>query len=174
MKQSFNRPTHSSRRGFSLIETVISLTIVSVLFLGLSSAVMIGSYAIPSTSESGTADRAVVDGLNMLRADLLQAASFRHRSTASGMQLVITPKVAKAAGQPTEIRYTFEKTGNTFTRTTDLAGEQLLFGSVSDIVASFTTEDVNATSAYMLISIKGTIQPIFEVNLVLPNKPEMT
>lgn len=162
----------SNRPGFSLIETVISLTIVSVLFLGLSAAVMISAYAIPSGSETGDTDREVIDALNMLRTDLRQAASITQRDGATGTRLTITPKTTKVAGQPTQIRYDYVSADLTLTRTTDNAGDQLLTDNIGGLALSFKQDGSNAISAYLLISVKNTIQPIYEVNAVLPNRPE--
>lgn len=162
------------RPAFSLIETVISLTIVSVLFLGLSAAVMIGSYAIPSGDETGTNDREVIDALNMLRADLRQAATIAQRDGATGTQITITPKPLKVAGQPGSVKYTYLTADHTFTRSTDISSDQLLTSNIENLVLSFNNDGSNADSAYLLIKVRNTIQPIFELNTVLPDRPGYT
>lgn len=161
-----------SRPGFSLIETVISLTIVSVLFLGLSAAIMIGSYAIPSGADTGTNDREVIDALNMLRTDLRQAEDIEQRDGASGTQIRITTKSLKAAGQPNKVQYTYLTADNSFTRSTDNSSDQLLTSNIENLVLSFNNDGTNADSAYLLIKVSNTIQPIFELNAVLPDRPE--
>ncbi len=162
------------RPAFSLVETVISLTIVSVLFLGLSSAIMIGSYAIPSRDETGTNDREVIDALNMLRTDLRQAEKIEQRDGASGTQIRITPKSLKVAGQPGEVQYTYLTADNTFTRSTDISSDQLLTSNIENLVLSFNNDGSNADSAYLLIKVRNTIHPIFELNTVLPDRPGYT
>lgn len=161
-----------SRPGFSLIETVISLSIVSILFLGLSSAVMIGSHAIPTAAETGEADRAVIDGLNVLRRDLRLASGIRKQSNTEGSRLTIQFENYGVQGQPREIIYQYIKADGTFTRSTDGGDDILLFDRITSIANSFKLDGTRATSTFILLTVDGTIQPTFEFNVILPTKPE--
>lgn len=172
MTRSKQHNSMRTRRAFSLIETVISLSIVSVLFLGLSGAVMVGSNAIPSAEELGTADRAVIDALSLLRRDLRLASSIERRDAVAGTQITITLIDTGVPGQPKQVVYQYVEANKNLTRSADGATEEILIENITYFANTFTEEGSNAIAAFMLISSDATIQPTFEFNAVLPAKPE--
>ncbi|MEM9915021.1 MAG: prepilin-type N-terminal cleavage/methylation domain-containing protein [Planctomycetota bacterium] len=66
---------HPARRGsgFSLIEMVVSLAVVSVLLVGMTSAVVLASRSLPSSESTAAATVETARGLHQLRDDLRAA-----------------------------------------------------------------------------------------------------
>jgi len=159
---------------FTLIETVISLAIMSILLLGLSGAVMIGSKSIPSSTQSGITDQTIILSLNNFRNELQQATRIQHRSTASGEQLILDIKDTGAPGTPSSIRYRYIKSTNSFTRTVDAQTEQTLFTNIDAFDIQIATDDSDATIIWILMVVNNSIQRLFELNIALPDKPELT
>ena len=163
----------SSKRAFTLIETVISLSIVSVLFVGLSGAVMIGAHALPTAKDTGLADQAVLNALNMFRTDLRQSSEIRYRSGASGIELVLNLKDSGTKGASDSIAYSYKSSSKSFTRKPLAETEVTLFESISGFSVQFTMDGSDATVVKALIATTNTIQPIYEVHALLPLKPEV-
>ena len=164
----------SRRSGFTLIETVISLSIMSILLLGLSGAVMIASHAIPTATTSGLADQAVVDAVNQFSSDLRQATSIAYRETAAGNQFTLTLKNTGVAGEYATVRYQYVADSDSFTRQVTGRAEGVMFSNVSTFVAQFTTEGSDASVLWITLVADDTIQRIFELHIALPDKPELT
>lgn len=163
---------HASRSAFTLIETVISLSIMSVLFLGLSGAVMIGSRAIPSATDTGQNDLVTIDSLNQLRFDLRMASTVDYKSTAFGKQLTLAIVDYNAPGQPTTIRYRYYADTEVLTRQTNEIAEQTLIEGITNFVVSGTQDDSKLTVAKFTIVKPNTIQKAFQMHVTLPHKPE--
>ena len=161
------------RSGFTLIEVATSLSVISVLLLGLSSAVMIGSHAIPSTTDTGIADQMVIDALNQYRSDLREAVTIKHRSNGGGSEIQLVMKDAGAAGSPAKVVYTYSKITDTLTRQVDLLDEEVVISGVPSFAVSLGTDGADANTVYTLLIVSDTIQTTFEVHVGLPYKPEV-
>ena len=164
---------HRRRSGFTLIEVATSLSVISVLLLGLSSAVMIGSHAIPSTTDTGIADQAVVGALNQYRNDLREAITARYRTGASGSEIQLEMKDAGAAGSPSRVVYTYSNITDTLVRKVDLLDEATVMSGIVSFTVSLSQDGADANVAYTLLVASDTIQKIFEVHVALPYKPEV-
>jgi len=162
-----------SKRAFTLIETVISLSIVSVLFVGLSGAVMIGTHAIPTAKDTGQADQAVIDALNMFRTDLRQATGIKYRSDASGIELVLDLKDSGAKGANNTITYIYQSSIKSFMRQPLNETKVTLFENISGLSGQLIMDGSDATVLKALVVVTDTIQPIYEVHALLPLKPEV-
>lgn len=163
----------SSKRAFTLIETVISLSIVSVLFVGLSGAVMIGAHALPTAKDTGLADQAVINALNMFRTDLRQSSEIKYRSGGSGIELQLTMKLTGTTGEYKKISYSYLSSSKSFTRKPQDENVITLFENISGFSVQFTMDGSDATVVKALIATTNTIQPIYEVHALLPLKPEV-
>ena len=166
--------TTQKQNAFTLIETAISLAIMSILLLGLVGAVMIGSKSIPSTTQTGITDQTVVLSLNMFRSELQQATGIQHRTAASGEQLILDIKDTGATGTPSRIRYRYIKSSKSFTRKVDSQPEQTLFTNIDAFNIQITTDDSDATIIWILMLVNNTIQRMYEIHVPLPDKPELT
>lgn len=164
-----------SRHGFTLIETVISLSIMSVLMLGLSAAIMISSKAIPTTTQIGIEDQKVIDALNQLRNEARQAVQLHYNWTDLDLHIHLKMDQSRAKGTPEIIEYHYRIAAKTFTRMYKegivLGTEYTLFDQVSDGAFKVTQDGADASLLYMMFSIDNTLQPIFETHIALPNKP---
>ncbi len=165
-------PLPFGRSGFTLIETVISLSIMSILLLGLSGAVMIASHAIPTATTSGINDQTVVDAVNQFKSDLRRAKAIGYREGAAGNQFSLTLQTTGATGEYDVVQYQYLTASKSFTRQVKGETQEVMFSTVSTFVAKFTLEDSDASVLWLTFVADDTIQRIFELHIALPDKPE--
>ena len=91
-----------SRRGFTYIELALSLTISSILLLGLTSVILIGSRAIPTGTEQIHTEASVGEVFALMTEDLELATNFTLQSPRSFT--VIVPD-RDGDSLPEQIRY---------------------------------------------------------------------
>ena len=161
------------RSAFTLIEVVTSLSILSILMIGLSSAVLIGSHAIPTTADAGLNDQAVIDGMNQFRNDLREATSIQYRVTADKKQVVLQIKAAGAKGTPTSVGYSYTESTGTFKRQVDAQSAVVLISGISAFTVSISQDGPDARVVYLLMVVDDTIQRIYEMHAALPDTPEV-
>ena len=114
-----NQGIQHARSGFTLVEVVTSLAIMSVLMLGLSGAVMIGSHAVPTTTDIGLADQSVMNVTNQLRTEFRYCSRIQYRSNAGSLQMQLTMKSTTAAGAPSSVSYYYSAEDDTLSRIVD-------------------------------------------------------
>ncbi len=163
----------NSRPGFTLIEVATSLSIISVLILGLSGAVMISSHAIPSATDTGIADQTTIDVLNQLRADLREATTIRYRTSGGSVEIVLAMKDAGAAGSPAQVNYNYNATDDTLSRKVDVLDGEVVLTGVLAFAMSLTQDGADANNMYFLMYVNDTIQKFYEIHAALPYKPEV-
>ncbi len=159
------------RTGFTLVETVISLSIMSVILLGLSSALMIASRAVPSATETGQADMQMTDMINQLRSDLRLASAISYRSAASGQQIALELNNTGISGQPSTVQYRYYTDRQVITRQTNEVSEQTLLEDISGFSVSTMQEDSLVKVMKLSVTNPNTVQYMFEMHVALPNKP---
>ncbi len=164
---------HTRRSAFTLIETIISISIMSVLFLGLSGAVVIGSKAIPSTKDTGVQDQQVIDAMNRFRDELRQASSIDYRSAAAGVRFVLTMNASKALGAPTTVTYTYTSATGLFSRQADSETAADLMTLITDVESTLLMDDKQIRAIIFRFVAKDSLQLHYETHITLPNKPEM-
>ena len=162
-----------SRTAITLIETVISLLIMSILLLGLSGAVMISSKAIPTATQTGIQDQKVIDALNQFRSDLRQATVIGYQSRAAGKELTLTIKDSGAPGNLNEVKYKYIVASKSFFRRVQGRTEETLFDNINAFEVQFATEGSDATVVHVILAAPDTIQNLFELHIALPDKPEL-
>lgn len=160
------------RAGFTLIEVATSLSIISVLILGLSGAVMIGSHAIPSTTDTGIADQTTINVLNQLRDDLREATTVRYRTGSGDVEIKLAMKDAGAAGSPGQVVYTYDASVDTLSRKVDALTEEIVLTGILAFAVSMTQDGADANVMYFLLYVNDTIQRFYEIHATLPYKPE--
>jgi prepilin-type N-terminal cleavage/methylation domain-containing protein len=160
------------RPAFTLIETVISLSVMAVLFLGLSGAVVIGSKAIPTTTDTGVKDQEIIDCLNRFRDELRQATTIHYTANASGVIFDLTLKDSGATGAPTSVRYQYHATNDTIARKMDSNVEMVYLTDITDVQTSMLMEDKKIRAIVLRWVAKESLQGNFEAHITLPNKPE--
>ena len=163
---------HARSSAFTLIETVISLSIMSVLLLGLSGAVMIGSRAIPTGTQIGVADQQVIDALNLFRSDLRMTSSITHTKFASAHIFTLDIKDTGTPGTPARIAYTYDSNGGSFSRSISGRDDEVLISNITALATSIEKDGADASVLWMLLGVEGTIQNYYEIHVALPDKPE--
>ena len=164
--------TQSRRAGFTLIEVVTSLVIMSVLMLGLSGAVMVGAHAIPTETAIGVADQEVIDVLNQLRSDFREASSITTRTSISKISIMLAIKSNSANGAPQTVMYFYDSTNESLVRQMDDHGEVIVLDNIEAFEASFTKDADAVRIASLFLTVRGTIQQRYEVHAALPAMPE--
>ncbi|MFG0244456.1 MAG: hypothetical protein ACF8MF_00175 [Phycisphaerales bacterium JB052] len=171
MKKHSNK--RATRPGITLIEAVVSLSIISVLTVGLSSSVLLGAHAIPSESELGASDRAVHDICNMLRSDLLSAQEIDEQVSGNTTRLIIKIVKPDVEGAYGEARYEFIGDAKMIRRRVDGEDYQILCTSMADYKLSFTSDSGLLRFMKLELEIDGTIQQRFESFINTPYRPEL-
>jgi prepilin-type N-terminal cleavage/methylation domain-containing protein len=160
------------RRAFTLIETAIALAIAAILLAGLSSAIVVASKAIPTTNETASRDRLVIDTLGELRTQLRNAQAVNFDEGGSGVRIQLEMKTLGIPGEATKLEYKFENSPETITFKRDSEDEQILITGISSITGSKHEADglLNAVSIRFIAA--DTVQHNFEFHASLPNQPE--
>ena len=165
------RKAGSSKPGFTLIEVTTSLTLVSVLMLGLSSAVMIASRALPTPQAGGEFDREVIDVLNRLREELREAYEYEVRTDGAGVQLRMKLTDAGGAGWPEEIEYNYIKADGKLTRRAKDQDERVVLTGISGGKIATKSSNGQPAALNILLRVPDTIQGTFEAHALLPQAP---
>lgn len=168
MKSKLIQP---SRRGFTLIESVVSLVIVSILMLGLSSSVMLGSYALPSVDELGEADREVHSVLAMMRDDFRRASAV---AASGGVQFSLTLKSTGTTGEAATVVWEYSSANDEISYTFGAYAKVVVLENVSSFTATLTKDGTQLRVLRLVVVVDGTIQQKFECHFLLPEKPEVT
>ncbi len=161
-----------TRGGFTLVEVVTSLSIMSVLLLGLSGAVMIGSYAIPSVMDTGQMDQRAIDSINQIRSELREAITITHRTGAGGAKLEIQINDTGVLGTPGMITYRYILSSGILTRKVDVQDAETIVSGLDDFFVELTEDGGNASVVYLRMTVDGTIQTTYEMHALLPYRPE--
>lgn len=169
-----SKPMNLNRRGFSLIETVVSLVIVSVLMLGLSSSVMLGSFALPSVGELGESDREVQSVLAMMRDDFRRASGVQYTTAAGGTQFRLTLKTTGTTGEASTVIWEYSTANDEISYTFGTNTKKVVLEKVSAFTATLNKDGADLRVLKLLIVVDGTIQENFECHFLLPDKPEVT
>lgn len=157
--------------GFTLIEVATSLTIMSVLMLGLSSAIVIASHSIPDPAAMGVRDQQVVDVLNQLRNDLRDAKAMKIISSAASTELTLDLNDTGGIGSPAKVIYRYVTADAELSRKVDDATPSVVLTGVVGATTEVSKDDTKAVALHMVFKITGSIQYLYEVHAVLPQEP---
>ena len=163
----------ATRSGFTLIEVVTSLAIMTVLLLGLSGAFVISAHAIPTPTSMGVVDQQIDDALNQLRIDMQGAYVIDHNSDASKVELKLKMTDTGVDGCPGDIVYTYTLSTDIFTRKVDTMTAVQLVTSCDSFSVAFTQVDNVISSIRVLMTVQDSLQRFYEMHAVLPFKPEL-
>ena len=98
------------RRGFTLIEMMMALVIMSIILLGAFSVVLLAGKAIPDRTTGPAANLAAAKAVDQLTADLSYATAM---SIANGNDIEFLVQDRDGNGIPDKIRYTWSGTAGT-------------------------------------------------------------
>ncbi|CAG0996336.1 hypothetical protein PHYC_02586 [Phycisphaerales bacterium] len=92
------------RRAYTLVEVIISITILSVILLGAQSAVLLAAKSVPSPDDQSAAASAAGDALSSLADDIAVATAFSVRSP-SEVEFTVPDRTGD--DKPDTIRYSW-------------------------------------------------------------------
>jgi len=142
---------HSIPRGFTLVELVLALAIMSILMTGLASAIIIASHALPDGDSPGHAVVKAAEAADRIAEEIRSALWIRER-TATSVEFTVPDR--DSDGLPERIRYAWSGTaGDALTR-------QYNGGAVVDVVDSVQEFDLGydlraVTEEYPGVPIEG-------------------
>lgn len=174
-----NTPTHRSARfGFTLIEMVMSLSVMTVLMLGLSGAVMVASRALPSSTDIGYPDHETIDAMNQFRTDLRQADTVSVAYISDTLAtLVLSTTHYGVVGGPSMITYTWQGKDKALIRIADGVTVTTILPEVQVKVWQLTMANSRASSFKLQFKIPdkfrdpNTIEKHYELHVSLPKSP---
>lgn len=163
-----------SRRGaFSLIEAVVSLVIVTVLMLGLSSSMMLGSFAIPSSEEFGLADAEVHEIKTRIRDDIQRSQTIAYSKSGNTTRITLTINPTGVTGEAASIIYEFIGDAKMIRRRIDAEPYEVLSTSMDAYRFSATHESGILRYVQFQFRFDATIQKYFELHVRTPYRPEL-
>lgn len=163
----------SNRRGLTLIESVVSLVIISVLVLGLSSSVMLGVRALPTDTELGATDRQVQVLCNMLRDDIASSEKITYQKSGNTVRLNLKMIPTGVTGEHSDIGWEFIGDANMIRRRVDARAYEIVSSTMSDYAITIQSEDSRISHIHAQLQYDDTIQRVFELFIQTPYKPEL-
>ncbi|MCA9296601.1 MAG: prepilin-type N-terminal cleavage/methylation domain-containing protein [Phycisphaerales bacterium] len=135
------RPTNHLARGLTLIELVISMSIVVIVLAGITGAVMLAGQAVEANIVSADQSTDTAFGLSELRDDLTLATAIDDLSE-TGVTLTVPDRTGD--GTDDTVIYTWESSGATLTRILNAEPKSI----IAEYVQAFTlTPSVTFTTA---------------------------
>jgi prepilin-type N-terminal cleavage/methylation domain-containing protein len=163
-----NASRSSVRRGFSLVELVSSLAITSILMLGLSSVMLIGSKAVPTGTEQIHAEAACNDAIE----------KFAHDATlAIGVSLVTSEKLVFVVpdrdgdASNDQVSYILENSSTVLKRGWNAETPSTLLSGLDSASFKLFTSDGKATMVVLTISNPALKTPNHTLRVELYNNP---
>lgn len=162
--------TLSRRGGFTLVELITSLVVTSILMLGLSSVLLVGSKAVPSGNEQIHAEAACASVLEDMAGDLMLATGI---TLASKQDIIIGVPDRDGDGSKDQIRYTFDSDAETIKRTWNSNEAVTVLSNVSAFSVTLTTSGGSASAALIDVSVTSITSPTQNTRVELYNYPEV-
>lgn len=164
---------YTSRRAFTLIETVVSLVVVSVLMLGLSASMMLGSYALPSTAEMGESDRQVHQVIALLRDEFRRSTDIKFRTASGGVQLKMSLKTTGETGEMSSVTWEYDASDDELCYKCGTGSMAVVLENISSVSATLIQDGSELRVFHLVMVVEGTIQRTFECHFLLPDAPEV-
>ena len=132
-----------SRPGFSLIELVLSIGVVSVLAVSMTSVMVLTSRAIPTSKDRDQNAIKSRISLEQLESDLAMAIEVSNR-TAAGFTLKVPDRTGDTI--PETIVYHWPGTGQPLTRTVNGSAAATILAGIDALEVEFSTHTRSATT----------------------------
>lgn len=161
------------RRGITLIESVMSLAVVSILLMGLSSSVMLGARAIPTQTEMGVADRGIQQLLGMIREDLGECSEVLYQKSGNTIRLTLTMIPTGATGAHSYVLWEFIGDFDAIRRRVNSDVYQIMTQDMTSYRLSAEQEGGHLRSVHMQFHFEDSIQQYFELHVQTPYAPEV-
>lgn len=148
------------------------MTIMTSLLLGLSGAVMISSFAIPTETDLGLVDQKTHEYFARMRSDLREAQKIKYTSGVGGVELKVTMNnQSETVGWPDEVIYRYDSSADQLGRTIKGESEVVFLDSVSAFAISLTEAGGRVRKLYAVARVDDSIQQLFELHAALPYRP---
>lgn len=174
MRYTYAQPVRTmNRRGLTLIESVVSLVIISVLVLGLSSSVMLGVRALPTDTELGASDRQVQEFCNMLRDDIASSSTITYQKSGNTVRITMEMIPTGVTGAHTHIGWEFIGDANTIRRRLDARSYEIITTDMDQYRFASERTDSTIHCVHLMFRFDNTIQRYFELFIQTPYGPEL-
>lgn len=157
------RPHTPHRRGFTLIELVVSLATTSVLLLGAAGTLALAARALPTQDDPAATARSLASTAEIIRADASTAVAFATRDTA-----LVLPD-ADSDGKEELVEYTVEN--DTLYRVYNDGEPVRLLGNVGKVEMTAGTTNDAATLTTIVSMLSGSTHTIESVCLNFETRP---
>lgn len=161
------------RRGITLIESVVSLVVISVLMLGLSSSIMLGVRAMPTDTELGAADREVQEILNLIRTDMNSCSALTYQKSGNSTRTILEMIPTGATGEHTHITWEYIGDANMIRRRLDAQAYEIISTDMNGYRFSSERDGTTIQCVHMQFQFNNTIQRNFELFIQTPYGPEL-
>ena len=165
------KPRKPIRRGMTLIESVLSLSVISVLLLGLSSAVMLGARAMPTDTELGGFEQEIHAICQQLRADVSNSTGIMHQVSGDNTRLTLTMASSGATGEPASVVYDFIGSVGWLSRRVDAGTTATLTSDMPSYSILYTEVDGVVRFVQINMRFNNSIQQNFQLHIQTPNEP---
>lgn len=139
-----------ARRAFTLVELVTSLAITSILMLGLSSVMLVGSKAVPTGTEQIHAEAACADALEKFASDAALAIGV---SLVTSEKLVFVVPDRDGDASNDQISYIIEDSSSVLKRGWNAETPSTLLSGLDS--ASFTLISSDGKASAVILSISN-------------------
>lgn len=138
-------PHHRRARAFTLVEVVLAAVLAAMVMIGLQSAVLIASRAVPASgAPTGVAAQAAA--LERIARDLSYATRITG-STSASITFTVPDRTSDAADDTVEFRWTGVP-GDPLTRTINASAPETILPDVRSLSLSLTTTSATADQTY--------------------------
>jgi hypothetical protein len=139
-------PSPRHRRGFTLAELAVAVASVSVLVMGMASAVMMARQAVPDATKGSSASLSAAAAMDRLSADLSYATSI---VTSSANELVFLVADRNSDGNPETIRYSWSGTpGGSLVRQVNGGPQATLLAGVQEFSLNYQKRSQPLPTSY--------------------------
>ena len=168
-----SRFSRRTRAGITLIESVVSLSVLSVLMLGLSSSVMLAVKALPTDTELGAADREVQEICNQLRDDIAASTAVTYQVSGNTTRLNLEMIPTGITGAHTHIGWEFIGDADIIRRRVDARAYEFISTEMSNyrFAAEYTGSTIQCI--HFQFQFDYTTQQYFELFIQTPYGPEL-
>lgn len=157
-----------SKRGFTLIETMVATGVSAILLLALGSTVMLASRAVPTGSEPLILNDQVERAIAMLRTDVSEAIDIH----TDAEKLVLAVQDRSGDGQPEFVVYERDGKGR-LTRAQNAGTPYAIATGISNAAFTLVNADGKVRSMRATIRVDGASPSVREVHVRLLNNPDV-
>ena len=167
MKSLWHIPHRKLRRAFTLVEMLMSLLIISVIMLGLQSAILIAGRAAPGANNGRLYCVGAGQGADQFQADLATATAF-NTMTATSVNFTVPDR--NGDGNPETIQYSWDGvSGDALQRTINGGTAVAVVPNVTEFALTYDKKSVVQPTTYtesaeQVLSSYTSVNALFAAN----------